>query len=316
LELFTKLLGRKKVCRGVVSLCFLPQGVSVAIAKYTPENKLELEFSDFFAVRNTSEQVKTLSRLATEYSLAAFHCHLLLAPADYRHLTLETPPVTYDEMREALRWKIADSVDFSVEKACIDFYHLPDAKHASSKKMLAAIASSVAVLKPKIELCQQAGLDLEVIDIQETALRNLATLLPENDRGVAILHLLPKNGSIIIQKQGRIYLSRKLDSGFEDLRLDSDIPSLEINDLSLEIQRSLDYVESYYGIPSISTLAVIPVPSHTENILNHLNENLSANSRIMDISTILEGDTILTDKTQAYCATVIGATLRHEVGNA
>jgi len=33
----------------------------------------------------------------------------------------------------------------------------------------------------------------------------------------------------------------------------------------------------------------------------------------MDISTILEGDIILADKTQAYCAAVIGATLRHEV---
>ncbi|MCF7969662.1 MAG: hypothetical protein K9L22_00660 [Methylococcaceae bacterium] len=311
--LLTKLLGRKKVCRGIISLCFIPQGLSVAIAKYTLENKLQLEFSDFFTVSNTLEQINILTRLAAEYGLSEFHCHLLLAPADYRHLTIETPPVSNDELREALRWKVADLVDFSVENACIDFYHLPDAKHASSKKMLAAIVSPVAVLKPKIKLCQQVGLVLEVIDIQETALRNLATLLPENNRGVAILHLLPRNGSIIIQKQGRIYLSRKLDSGFEDLRLDSDIPSLEINNLALEIQRSLDYVESYYGIPSISTLAVIPVPSHTENILNHLNENLSANSRIMDLATILEGKALLPDKTQAYCATVIGATLRHEV---
>ncbi len=303
------------MCRGIISLCFLPQGLSVAIAQYTPENKLELTFSDFFAISSSLEQVNTLSQLTAEYSLGEFHCHLLLEPADYRHLTLETPPVANDEMREALRWKIADLVDFSVEQACIDFYLLPDAKHASSKKMLAAIASSAAVLKPKIKLCQQAGLDLEVIDIQETALRNLATLLPENDRGVAILHLLPTNGSIIIQKQDLIYLSRKLDFGFADLHLDSDIPSQEINNLALEIQRSLDYVESYYGIPPISTLAVIPVPSHTENLLNHLNENLSANSRIMDISTILEGETILADKTQAYCATVIGATLRHQVSD-
>jgi MSHA biogenesis protein MshI len=115
---------------GIISLCFLPQGLSVAIAQYTPENKLELAFSDFFAISSPSEQVNTLSRLANEYTLGDFHCHLLLAPADYRHLTLETPPVANDEMREALRWKIADLVDFSVEQACIDFYLLPDAKHA------------------------------------------------------------------------------------------------------------------------------------------------------------------------------------------
>ncbi|MDF1583249.1 MAG: pilus assembly protein PilM [Methyloprofundus sp.] len=315
MELLAKLLGKKKVCHGVVSVCFLPQGLSVAIAKYTLENKLALEFSDFFAITDKNEQANTLSRLANEYGLKQFHCYLLLAPADYRHLTIETPPVTSDEMREALRWKIADLVDFSVEEACIDFYHLPEAKHSSSNSMLAAIASSTAVLKPKINRCGLAGLNIEVIDIQETALRNLATLLPENNRGVAILHLLPKHGSIIIQKKGSIYLSRKLDFGFTDLGLESQTLSQPINDLALDIQRSLDYVESYYGIPPISTLAVIPVPSHTEIILNHLNENLSANARIMDISTILEGDTILTDKTQAYCATVIGATLRHEVSD-
>ena len=136
-----------------------------------------------------------------------------------------------------------------------------------------------------------------------------------NSNCLLLRNSLQKNLRVILWLP-RIYNGyRKLDSGFTDLRLDSDIPPQELNDLALEIQRSLDYVESYYGIPPISTLAVIPIPSHTESLLNHLNENLSTNSRIMDISTILEGETILTDKTQAYCATVIGATLRHQVSD-
>lgn len=313
--LFAKLLGRKEVCRGIISVCFLPQGFSVAIAKYTPDNILQLEFSNFLPITEPEEQIKTLAQLADEYKLKDFHCHLLIEPSDYRHLTIESPPVTSDEMREALRWKIADLVDFPVEDACIDYYILPDAKHASSQKMLAAIASPTDTLKQKASLCQQADLNIQVIDIPETALRNLATLLPENSRGVAILHLLPKSGSIIIQKQGSIYLSRTLDSGFTDLQLESDAPSLEINNLTLEIQRSLDYAESYYGISSISTLAVIPTPKYTNKILDHLNEHLSVTSRIMDLSTILEGNVLLSDNTQAYCATVIGACLRHEVND-
>ncbi len=160
----------------------------------------------------------------------------------------------------------------------------------------------------------------KVIDIQETTLRNLATLLPENELGIAILHLQKTSGRLIIQKQGIIYLSRKLSIEFDRLGLTENFLSdeqiaMEQSGLILEIQRSLDYVESVYGLPPISSLAVIPLPEYTQNLLNTLNNNNGITARVMDLTAIINGDILLDDKTQSLCAPVIGATLRNNVGS-
>jgi MSHA biogenesis protein MshI len=88
---------------------------------------------------------------------------------------------------------------------------------------------------------------------------------------------------------------------------------LEQNNLALEIQRSLDYVESYYGIPPISGLAIIPLAKYTQNLLDILNKNHGITARIMDLSAIVDSDILLDDVTQSYCSPVIGATLRNFV---
>ena len=103
-----------------------------------------------------------------------------------------------------------------------------------------------------------------------------------------------------------IYLSRKLNTGFEQLGLlDTDSVSEEnqstdqLNNLTLEIQRSLDYVESFYGLPPISGLAVIPLEKNTQKLLDFFNMNQGITARIMDISATMELDFLLNDATQS-----------------
>jgi len=132
-----------------------------------------------------------------------------------------------------------------------------------------------------------------------------------------VLHLQESSGTILIQKEGTIYLSRNFDIGYRELGLallnsdDDSQSSIEQNNLALEIQRSLDYVESYYGIPPISGLAVIPLAENTQELLNILNSNHGITARIMDLSAIVDCDILLDDATQSRCSPVIGATLRY-----
>jgi MSHA biogenesis protein MshI len=124
---------------------------------------------------------------------------------------------------------------------------------------------------------------------------------------------------IIIQKAGIIYLSRKLDMGFQQLELADNANTLEpqttvhLNNLALEIQRSLDYVESYYGLPPISGVAIVPMEKNTQGLLDFLNSNQGLTARIMDISATMDLDILLDDETQSRCSPVIGATLRYVV---
>jgi MSHA biogenesis protein MshI len=88
---------------------------------------------------------------------------------------------------------------------------------------------------------------------------------------------------------------------------------MEQSGLALEIQRSLDYVESFYGLSPISGIAVIPLKQNTEILLNSLTNNHGITARIMDLSTIINSDILLDDNTQSLCAPVIGATLRNSI---
>ncbi len=315
MHLFKKLFGKKSVSKGVVALSFTSDGIALAISQYTDGQKLTLNHCEFI---QTNNKQTILKQLVEEHYLEAFDCYLVLASDDYRLITIEAPAVAADELAEAIRWKIGDLIEFSVDDAVIEHYPLPESKRANSDKMLEIIATPKATIQPLIDLCLNCGLQLNVIDIQETSLRNLAALLPENEQGIAVLHLQKTTGRIIIERQGAIYLSRKLAMGFErlgvaDNSLSEEQIVLEQNGLALEIQRSLDYVESYYGLPPISGLAVIPLSENTQGVLDFLNSSHGIRSRIMDLSAIIESDILLDDGTQSLCASVIGATLRKQM---
>ncbi|MCX7101231.1 MAG: pilus assembly protein PilM, partial [Methylobacter sp.] len=279
MQLLQKLLGKKLQNNGFVGISYLPDGIAVAVSNYVDNNKLRLNYCEFISILNVNDQPELLRDLVTRYHLVNYDCHLLLTADNYRRINIEAPAVADDEMSQAIRWKISDLIDFSIDKAVIDYYPVPVSMRATSTNMLEVVVSPQELIKELADKSTHAGLQLKVIDIQETVLRNLAVLLPENQRGVAVLMLHESSGTILIQKEGRIYLSRNFDIGYRDLGLASynsgndTQNSIEQNNLALEIQRSLDYVESYYNMPPISGLAVIPLAENTQQLLNILNDN-------------------------------------------
>jgi MSHA biogenesis protein MshI len=318
-QLLQKLLGRKSPSKGVVGISYLPHGIAVAVSNYVDNNRLRLSHCELIFAVNDSDHPGLLRDLVDRYNLEEYDCHLVLTTDNYHRVNIEAPAVAENEMYEAIRWKISDLFDFPIDKAVVDYYSVPVSMRATSSNMLEVVACPRVLIQKLADKSTQAGLQVKVIDIQETVLRNLAVLLPENQRGVAVLMLHESSGIILMQKEGTIYLFRKFDIGYRDLELatdnsdDEDQSSAEQNNLALEIQRSLDYVESYYGIPPISGLAVIPLAKNTQALLNILNDNLGITARIMDLSAIVDCDILLDDETQSWCAPVIGATLRYAV---
>jgi MSHA biogenesis protein MshI len=317
-QLLKKFFRKKTICKGIVGISFLHNGIAVAISNYLENNKLLLVYCEFIDSGKPEDQLASLAKLADSHSLADYDCHLVLTSDNYRRINIEAPAVAESETLEAIRWKINELIDFPADKAVLDYYEMPMAVRANSSKMLEVIASPIDAVKEQVEKCAKAGLQLKVIDIQETALRNLAVHTPENERGIALLYLLEFSGTLLIQKEATIYVSRKFEIGYKRLDLDepysSDNRAVNVhNNLALEIQRSLDYAESYYGIPPISALAVIPLPEHTHNLLDSLNSNLGIAARMIDLSALIDCDILVNGPTQALCAPVIGATLRYAI---
>lgn len=317
MRLLQKLLKKQTIAPGIVAVSFLPNGFAIAVTRYAEHNRPRLLHCEFVAA--TAQQVlPQLEVLVKDYGLDEYDCHILLTPEQYRAMSIEAPAVNGEEIKQAVCWRIADLLDYPVDQATIDFYPLPKSNRVNSTPMLEVVACANQMVSALTQQCRQAGLNVKVIDIQETALRNLATLLRENEQGIALLHLQQNAGRIIIQKRGELYLSRKISCGYlqlaEDTPLnDSNQIAMEQDSLALEIQRSFDYVENYFDIPPITSLAAVLMPINTQNIINFLSINHGITARAMDLSAIIEGDILLDDTTQNICAPVIGASLRHSL---
>ncbi|OAI08775.1 pilus assembly protein PilM [Methylomonas methanica] len=314
MRLLQKLLRKPSISPGIVAVSFVANGFTIAITRYAEHERPRLLHAEFVPSSEV-QLVPQLETLVKNHHLEEYDCHILLAPEHYRSISIEAPAVNSEEIKQAVGWRIADLLDYPLDQATIDYYYLPKSNRPNTPQMLEAVACTKDLVSTLSERCRQAGLHVKVIDIQETALRNLATLLPENQQGIALLHLEKDNGRVIIQKNGALYLSRKIGSGYQQLA-DSTIYSglepdiVEHDSLALEIQRSFDYVENFFDIPPITSLAVVLTPTDTQKIINFLTMSHGITARAMDLSAIVDSDILLSDATQNLCAPVIGASLR------
>lgn len=256
-------------------------------------------------------QDKVLARVASDYDLGRSRCTTVLDASDYSLLLTEAPDVPPDELRAAIRWRIKDLIDFHINDATLDVFELPGEKAAGRARQMYAVAARSSVIQKRADMMHAAGINLDVIDIPEMAQRNLATLLPEDAKGVVLLSFTAGGGLITISKQAEIYLSRNIDIGLDMLASFQDTNEL-FDRIALEVQRSLDYYDSHFRQAPITTLALAPLPRQVPGLEEYLKANLSVSVKAMDLTKLMECEVELKPELQSSCLTVLGAALRQE----
>src|SRR5690606_2176594 len=103
---------------------------------------------------------------------------------------------------------------------------------------------------------EQAGLELDAIDIPELALLNLSALHSDDHNGLAFIDFREGGSTLNLSKGGAVHLTRHLSTVIApDSTRSREWDSLRER-LVLEIQRSLDYFESQMGQGQIARLLV------------------------------------------------------------
>jgi len=179
-----------------------------------------------------------------------------LPPASYSLVQIESPNLPDDELREASRWRVGDLVDFPIEDAVIDVFRLPASRRAGAPQLLYVVVARSAEVERLVGLLTGAGLEIEAIDIAEMALRNLTLHLDRPERPRAYLHLQSASTMIQIADGPQVYLSRRITQGY-DADEDDQLLHAQMENLALEVQRSLDYFESQYAFGPVDQLTVI-----------------------------------------------------------
>src|SRR5262245_11748865 len=175
---------------------------SVSCAHVTPrEGRASVEFAEERAW--DAAEPKSLERVAREFGAKRFQCTTLLRPDQYQILLVEAPAVKPDELKSAVRWRIKDMLDYHVDDATIDVLDVPLPSGVPQRAhYMYTVAARNDVIRTTIDRFTAGGMPLQVIDIPDTAQRNLATRLEADGKGVALLTFDAHGGLITVNFGG------------------------------------------------------------------------------------------------------------------
>ena len=253
-----------------------------------------------------------LKKWARGIGLERIPCITVLEAKHYRLLTAEAPNVPNEELRAALRWKIKDLIDFPIQEATIDVFDIPGAQAVANGRPVYVVAARNEDIRHRVAMLTAAKVNLQFIDIIEMSLRNIAGLLAEDEAGVAILSLSSNSGLITLTKQSKLYLTRSLNVGLDNM-IHPQLSAGAFNQVALELQRSLDYFESHFRQPAIRHVFIAPQETPVPGLVEFLQTNLGLSAAFINFETLLECPSQLPRGWQTRHCIAIGAALRQEM---
>jgi len=216
-------------------------------------------------------------------------CATLLAAGDYQISAVEAPNVPEAELKAAMRWRMKDVIDYPVEQSVFDLLQIPSAEGAAARaRWIYVVAARSELVKTYAERFDEAKVPLSVIDIPETAQRNVAALYEREARGVGLLYFDDAGGLLTVTSGGELYLARRFDFTMNQIRRDDDDYREDLyNRILLELQRTLDNFERQHSQIVLSRLMLGPEPEPTP-LAAHLQSNLGVKVAQVALDDVLE----------------------------
>jgi MSHA biogenesis protein MshI len=241
-------------------------------------------------------------------------CATLLTAGDYQISAVEAPNVPEAELKTAMRWRMKDVIDYPVEQSVYDVLEIPSAEGATARaRWIYVVAARNELVKTCIDRFDEAKVPLSVIDIPETAQRNIAALYERDGRGVGLLYFDDAGGLLTVTSGGELYLARRFDFTTSQIRQDNDGYREDLyNRILIELQRTLDNFERQYSQIVLSRLMLGPEPEQTP-LAAYLQRNLGIKVAGVALNDVLEFRGNVPDaKAQWAYFHLIGCSIRSE----
>jgi len=247
-----------------------------------------------------------LQQAAKEHELDRYRCGTLLRPAEYQFLMVDAPNVPREELKAAIRWRVKDLLDYHIDDATMDVLDIPvDTDLPGKSHYMYAVVAKNEIVRGQVAQFERADIALQVIDVVETAQRNIAQLYETANRGIGMLTF---DGS-----GGVLYLARRLDIAWSQLVSAQEIQrQAYFERIAVELQRSLDHFERQYQNITLSELLLGPMPEDI-GLIPYLRSQLYLPLRQIDLTDALEfvgADLGVEQQWQLFH--VLGAALRVE----
>jgi MSHA biogenesis protein MshI len=233
---------------------------------------------------------------------------LVLHPSLYDIFFVDRPEVSEEELDDAVRWKIKDLVDVPLKSLVIDAFGLPDDAYRGNQKKVYVVSTDRAMLKQLVSVIKASGINVTAISISELAARNIARLHSGESGGSALLRMRNSSGTIDLTDGGELYLTRHIESGITKFETTDELHRQDyMDDMLLEIQRSLDYYESQLGKGSIRHFLVAPTRLDDQIVEGYLQDNLGQKVQLLNVNELFETPSTISGELQGHCFSAIAA---------
>ena len=316
------------VSKGLTAIGISSDGVSL-VHIVPGKEKPYMDICDYKVYTGADDLRALLSGLIQENKLKKIPCSTVLEPGTYSLHMVDAPNVEPEEMKAAIRWRIKELIDYEIEDAVYDIFGIPGrSMRGQGGNMLYAVVARSYEIEKRVNQLRNTGVKLSVIDIPEIAMRNIAALLPEDEQGIAMLHLARNSGMITVTRGATLYLARNIGIGINQLRhykekgekeaqQDDEMTAVTqfdnaLENIMLEVQRSLDYYERHSSNPPINTLVITPLQQELPGFIEYFMEkNLGLQVNVLDLNSMIESTVPMTNILQTRCFFTIGAALRN-----
>jgi len=137
------------------------------------------------AERQADEEQSVFVKRLHGLDLKGAAATIMLRTEQYQLLQIPTPAVPPEELRSAARYQVRDMLQTHVDDVTIDVIRVGDGQHKGTGNSF-VVAATNAVVKDVMDLASALDCQVSVIDIQETAQRNLQTALTQRDGTLAM----------------------------------------------------------------------------------------------------------------------------------
>lgn len=291
-----------------IGVDFLPDGVAVTqveTGKKTPGRILR---SEFVEADGQEAQLEALKAWVQGNSLQKTPCVCLLASDDCDVYQVEKPEVEESEMIQAVSWKIKDLINYDVGNAVVDSYPMPESSK-NKQPQVGVVAAREAVVRNYIDSIKSTALVLGALDVHELVRANLQVVQQSAERSLALLTLTRESGLLSVYYDTDLYVSREFMIGIDQLGMATSEDESVFDALLLELQRSLDYFESYYGMGSVTNLRIFPQLKATEKAAMYLQNLTNFDIEFISFAGDDAGSALDPNCFHAYCAALRGLSL-------
>jgi MSHA biogenesis protein MshI len=307
------LFGSRRRRPGWLCINLLPERVDVSHVLAAGRARPEVLLCESY--RKEGDDVETLQRLKRELQLDRYRCTTLLESGKYQMLQVDAPNVPAQEAKGAVRWRVKDLLDYPVEAATIDALFIPANGAAGRPAQMFVVAARSEIVAATVRPFNEADVALEVIDIPELAQRNLARLLEEEGRGLALLAFGLNGGLLTFTSGGELYQYRRLDIALESFAKTGPEQRRGLCErVVLELQRSLDHFDRQFHHVAVAKVVLAPVPG-ADDLQTYLAANLDVPVETLDLSKVMDFPHIpelREPERQAQCLQLLGAAMREE----